>query len=160
EALPDDYQSLCRTLAATPARWISVDTVMASYDKPLVGQRALTFLEKRGFIERIENTVRTTDGWLDLLTPAETGFKPIVHPLTRFLAQGSSANSAQGEALHSKGLSLMEEGYDEAAEESFTEALQLRLAQDTDHAIAETLTALARLAYLRGDDVAAIQRLE
>ncbi len=160
EALPEDYQALCQALAVTPGQWISVDTVMASYDKPLIGQRALTFLEKRGFIERVDNTLRTTGGWLESVTPAETGFKPIVHPVTRFFEQGSSANSAQGEALHVKGLSLLEEGYDAAAEESLSEALQLRLAQDTEHAIAETLVALARLAYLRGDDAAAIRRLE
>src|SRR5260221_10402113 len=57
-------------------------------------------------------------------------------------------------------MAWMEEGHDERAEAALSEALALRLDQDTDHAIAETLTALARLAYLRGDDATAIRRLE
>src|SRR5258708_18968495 len=54
----------------------------------------------------------------------------------------------------------MREGDDECEEAELSEALAMRIDQDTDHAIAETLTALARLAYLRGDDATAIRRLE
>ncbi len=159
EALPKDYQALCQALAAVPGRWIALETALSGYDKPLVGQRTLTFLERRGFIERQEGNVRTVGSWTENVT-AIPGFKPIPHPVTRYLSREKTEGDGQSDALQAEGIAFMEEGNDERAKTALTEALRLRLDQGTDHAIAETLTALARLAYLNGDDTTAMRRLE
>src|SRR5579859_3507518 len=159
EALPNDYQSLCQSLAAIPGRWIALETALAGFDKPLVGQRTLTFLERRGFIERQEGSIRTVGNWMKGITPTP-GFKPIPHPVSRYLAGPNNGSDRLSDELHAQGLTFMEEGNDERAEAALLEALRMRLDQGTDHAIAETLTALARLAYLAGDDALAIRRLE
>ncbi|MEP7285042.1 MAG: tetratricopeptide repeat protein [Chloroflexota bacterium] len=160
EALPEDYRALCSAFAASPKDWIAIESVVAQYEKPIVGQRALTFLERRGFIERTESAVRVVGNWHRAIPPAAAGFPAIVRPAKRFVARTEGEGSTQGAALHAQGLALMESGSNTEAEAALNEALTLRLAGDTDHAVAETLTALGRLAYLQGDDTAAIRHLE
>src|SRR5262249_28287010 len=87
DALPEDYQALCRALAASPRRWIALESILSVYEKPLVGHRALTFLERRGFIERTENTVRAVGNWVQAVPPAEAGFNAVIRPVARFLAR-------------------------------------------------------------------------
>ncbi|HVO42373.1 MAG TPA: hypothetical protein VMT34_07110, partial [Aggregatilineales bacterium] len=157
DALPEPYQALCRTFAASPRRWIAIETVLERYPNPLVGQRTVTFIERRGFVERRDGLIRVAGDWPALIPAAETGFMPIPRPADSAI---ESAGSARGRERHESGLALMEEYRDEEAEAELTEALAIRRAEDTDHAVAETLTALGRLAYLRGDEAGAIHHLE
>ncbi len=161
DALPEAYQALCQALAASPRQWIEVATILASYDRPLVGQRVLTFIERRKFIERIGDAVRTIGLWVDDITPGKQGFAAIVRPASRFSLDSADAEEVvQARTLHAQGAALIDQGRDDEAEAALKQALALRQTHDTDHAVAETLAALARLAYLHGEDALAIQRLE
>ncbi|MCC7450019.1 MAG: tetratricopeptide repeat protein [Anaerolineae bacterium] len=162
EALPEAYQGLCRALAASPHDWIATEAVLASFIKPLVGHRALTFIERRGFIERRADAVRALGPWVNTVPPAEAGFLALPRPAAQFdpTSGTSSAAIEQGRIHHQQGVMLIDEGRDAEAETALNQALELRQAHDTDYAVAETLVALARLSYLQGDDTAAIRKLE
>lgn len=161
EALPEAFQALCRAFAASPRRWIDVDTVLASFPRPIVGQRTLTFIERRRFVERRGDTVRARGPWLSSVPPAESGFEPVSRPAARFTNQtGNPEEVARGRALIEQAVKWIDEVQDDKAEAALNEVLALRQAHDTDHAVAETLVAMARLAYLRGEDAAAIKKLE
>lgn len=166
EALPASYQAFCRALAASPRRWIAVSTVTAAFGKPLVAQRTLQFVAKRRFIERLGDAIRVVGNWSENLPAADgptetTVFTAIERPAERFKVQtGTQEQIEQSLRLHAQGIAWMEEGKDDEAEAALTQALVMRQSFDTDHAVAETLVALGRLAYLRGDDATAIRRLE
>ncbi len=162
EALPEAYQALCRVLAASPSDWIATETVLASFEKPLVGHRALTFIERRGFIERRPDAIRALGLWVNTIPPADNSFQPIPRPASHFDPQSgaSSPEIEQGRAYHQQGIAWIDEGRDAEAETALNHALELRQAHDTEHTVAETLVALARLVYLQGDDTLAIRRLE
>jgi tetratricopeptide (TPR) repeat protein len=164
DALPESYQAVCRALAVAN-RWIAVETITAHFAKPLAGQRALRFLERRGFIERHVDKVRAVGAWgiapaaegaglaIDLGTAPHVAdlFDPNMPP---------DPQTAHADELHVRGVTLMNEGQDDAARSALEEALALRIGAGLKYAAAETQTALGRLAYLRGDDSIAIQRLE
>ncbi len=160
EALPEAYQILCQAFAASPRQWINVNTVLNSYEKPIAAQRALTYIERHRFVERFGEAVRVTGRWTDSVPAAEKGFEPIPSPVTHFGADDHDTAASKSLELHRYGIALMDEGRDEESVIALTEALKLRQVENAEHAVAETLIALARLAYLRGDDFNAIRRLE
>lgn len=161
EALPEAYQALCQAFAASPRRWMAVTTVLKRYDKPLVGQRALTFIERRGFVERRGDMVRTSGNWVDTLTPGESGFEPVARITDNFSLHSEDDEPAiRSQELHTRGIALIDEGRGDEAADVLNQALTLRQTNEMKHATAETLTALARVAYLRNDDASAIRYLE
>ncbi len=163
DALPDDYKRLCQMLAS--AHPISLKPVLERFSSPLVIWRALTFLERRGFIERQGETLRAVGGWWQAAAPDEMDRLPeIEFPASAFRRRPEALDPddprEQARQLHLEGISAMDDARDVDAETLLTQALELREQHDHAHAVAETLTALARLAYLQGDDLAAIRRLE
>lgn len=169
EALPEAYQQLCAALAATPPGLIRQAQILERFDKPLTGQRAITFLERRGFIEREGESVRVVGPWAQTALATRSGADvPAFEIPARVADQYLNALSGQpaipvpthDERLHSEGVALVDEGHDDEAEAKLSEALHLREAGRQKYAAAETLAALARLAYLHGEDAQAARRLE
>lgn len=163
EALPNDYKTLCGMFAVTGSSTIRLSDVLARFSSPLLGQRALTFLERRGFIERQGETVRAVGGWWQNV-PRNESFPVIAFPAADFRQRAEVRDladpSEQARQTHERGIVAIDEVRDAEATALLQESLEWRRKHDHDHAIAETLTALARLAYLQGDDSTAIRHLE
>ena len=164
-ALPGEYQTLCGFFPEDNP--VALTSVLAYFSNPIIGQRALTFLERRAFIERQGDVIRAVGGWVhlpNLLARADTPFAPIPFPASAFRHQIDTPNPddprEQARQLHIEGIAAMDETRDAEAETLLAQALELRQQHDHDHAVAETLTALARLAWLQGDDASAIRQLE
>jgi len=162
EALPDSYQALCRVLAATPRRWIAVESILAHYDKPLAGQRALDYIERRRFIERRENAVRVIGSWPDLVPAAteETELPTIGQNIDTYRIATTDGAIFQAETLYQQGVRAIDECRDTDALNALDAALTIRKQRGTRYEVAEVLAALGRLAYLRGEDAEACRHLE
>ncbi|MBX3065667.1 MAG: tetratricopeptide repeat protein [Anaerolineae bacterium] len=165
DALPEQYQGVLTFFAAAPEQWIDSAQVLAHFDNPLTGWRALRMLERHGFIERSvedgRDQVRATGEWLSLVTPADALFTPV--PTSRqhiTLSVDEDESAQQGRAAYVSALGFLENGQDTDAERALQQSLKIRQDSQQRYATAQTLTALARLAYLRGDDSGAIKRLE
>lgn len=170
DALPAPYLTLLRTLALTPDQPVAVEAILSRYETRLAGQRALRWLERYAFLERDGESVKVAGGWLTLLDFAadsaplepyatEQATTTPAEPLT--MPDIETSDTVQrSRHLHEQGLAHLEAVRDDEAEACFSEALRLRQTEKMPYATAETLVALARLAYLRGDDAAAIRRLE
>ncbi len=164
-ALPGEYQTLCGFFPEDNP--VALTSALAYFSNPIIGQRALTFLERRAFIERQGDVIRAVGDWVHLpnLPPrADTPFAPIPFPASAFRGQIDTHNPddprEQARQLHIEGIAAMDRSRDAEAETLLAQALELRQQHDHDHAVAETLTALARLAWLQGDDASAIRQLE
>jgi len=169
-ALPDQYQAAYRMFPAGQS--VALETALSApifKNNRLAAYRALTFLERHGFLERIGDAVRAiTVTGADLppnvsVSAVET-LAPIVFPARDFRVRSESRAPddprEQAHRLHEEGIEATDQARDHDAELLLNQALSLRQEYDHAHAAAETLTALARLAYLQGDDANAIRRLE
>lgn len=161
EALPDIYRTLLGLFAATPHRWINVETIFNRYENRLAGQRALRWLVRYGFLQRKGEEVRAVGEWLTLVDPADEHFE--VQSMDREQLKPPSTDdepSLRSRDMHTQGLQHLEGLRDTDADAALQEALTIRQQHKLRYGVAETQTALARLAYLRGDDAQAIRRLE
>ncbi len=168
-ALPADYQQIYALFPAGEAvRAEGIQAAIAgllgvsrSSGAMRIG-RALTFLERHTFIERVGDSFRA------IYRVAEAG-ESLKLPTIPFPAHAFRSGSATEEPdsrsreariLYDRGLTLIDEARDVEAAALLSQALELREGHDHRHAIAETLVALARAAYLSGDDATALRHLE
>lgn len=163
-ALPAEYQAVCRAFAASAVP-VPIATATTHFENPLAAARALRFLERRRFIEREGEHYRVVTGWAEAVMAEsvpgmERGESPPRAVDLYFAAPADDERIPQAAFLHAQGMSLVEEGRAEEAEEALTEALRIREALNMKYAAAETLAVLGRLAYLQGDEATAINRLE
>ncbi|HRE49406.1 MAG TPA: tetratricopeptide repeat protein [Aggregatilineales bacterium] len=165
EALPENYQALCGALSATPRRWISVEAISGRFPSPLAAGRALTFLEKRCFIERMGDQLRVIGNWADRLIRGE-GWMALAntpHPSERLRAALVLADQGEpeGTAHYRKGVALTDAATDDAgAEAGLRAALAAHESAGLKYGAAQAILALGRLAYLRGDDSGAASHIE
>jgi tetratricopeptide (TPR) repeat protein len=173
-ALPVDYQTVCGWFAAikpgaavngaVPS--IEMADFSARFPSPLTARRALNFLEARAFLERTGETISAVPGWQALVAGAQSTdpLPTIGFPAVAFRAHTDTSTPDDARltarVLHDQGVKALDERRDTEAESLLTQALELRQQQQQTHAAAETLVALARLAYLHNDDVSAIRQLE
>ncbi|MHB8748814.1 MAG: tetratricopeptide repeat protein, partial [Aggregatilineales bacterium] len=166
-ALPTEYQRVYQALPISGP--VALSEVVARFPSALAARRALAFLERRGFIERIGETIHAVytpiiDAPVDQDSPTDR-LPTIDFPARAFRGVSATPIDAadprsRARELYQDGVKALEERRDSDAETSLIEALTLRQSHDHAHAVAETRVALARLAYLRGDDTTAIQQLE
>ncbi|MBE2194690.1 MAG: tetratricopeptide repeat protein [Anaerolinea sp.] len=159
EALPENYQVLCASLAATGKNWIKAETILTRFTSPLAGQRALTFLEKRHFVERIGEQVRIIGKWAGRVIRGE-GFSAFALPPSSLeLLHAGIDNSTIADSF-SAGVTLIQEGRDEEAISALREALKARQKRGDHYGAAQVMMALGRIGYLRGEDVSAASQIE
>lgn len=160
-AIPDSYRALLSMAATTNGHWIDRQAVLDRFDDPLLAARMIAFLERRSFFEREGDKIRAVSQWYSLVEPAESSLPTVDDPLRQIeLVFEDDVSTLQARQQHMRGLDLMEAVQDEQAHAALTEALNLREAAQLRYATAETLSALARLSYLRGDDASATRHLE
>jgi tetratricopeptide (TPR) repeat protein len=167
DALPAPYRDLLRVFVATPEVPIETEAILSRFEARLPGQRALRWLVRYGFLELLEASgtmgerVLAAGAWRALLEPAEEGFPAEVPVRERLTAPDIDDEAARrSRQLHDQGLVHLDALRDDEAEACLSEALKIRQSENMPYGVAETLTALARLAYLHGDDATAIRRLE
>lgn len=164
---PTEYRALCHDLAATQQVLLPSALIAERLAHPVAARRALTFLARR----RLIDLHPTAEGDLcsllfrlpaDQISDSAQPFAVAPRTFAPFsqLDYVQDARAARAEFLHKQGIALTEENRPDEAAESLQQALALRQALNAPYAIAETLSALGRLAYLNGDDSAAIAHLE
>jgi len=166
-SFPAEYRAVCHALAATPTQRLPAALIAARFPSQLAARRALSFLARRRLIELHS----TPEG--ELCSVLFSLPKPLCDPesvpfevATLDWEQHSQAvyvedeRQAQAAFLQRQGVALTEENRPEEAKQVLEQALALRRTLDFPHAVAETLSALGRLAYLNGDAASAIVSLE
>jgi len=158
-ALPKDYQKLIESL---PDQSIPIENVINHVGNPLSARRAIRFLEQRGFVnvegERIRRAIpQHIEPSADMISVPEL-------PYADFRKQDESSDEddprTQANKLYAQGNQAIDENRIEDAEKLLSEAFELRKTCDHAHAVAQSLTAIARLQYLQGKDSSAIKNLE
>ncbi len=164
---PAEYRALCHDLAATQPLLLPSSLITERIGHPVAARRALTFLARRRLIDLHPMPEGDLCSILfrlpaDQISEAAQPFSVAPRTFERFsqLDLVQDERAARAEFLHKQGIALTEENRPDEAAESLHQALTLRQALNAPYAIAETLSALGRLAYLNGDDAAAIAHLE
>ncbi len=165
-ALPAHYQALALALDRNRPQAAPIAALEAWAGDKIGLRRALKFLSGYGWAEVAGDSVRA--GWCPIPAGVPDAHeldlqieqpRPIHQTFRERSQEAPTGPRAQAAALHKRGIDALEENRDPDAETSLTEALALRREHDQPHAIAETLVALARLAYLRGDETTSIALL-
>jgi len=165
-ALPAHYQALALALDRIRPHAAPIAALETWAGDKIGLRRALKFLSGYGWAETAGDSVRA--GWCPIPAGVPDAHeldlqieqpRPIHQTFRERSQEAPTGPRAQAATLHKRGIDALEENRDPDAETSLTEALALRREHDQPHAIAETLVALARLAYLRGDETAAIALL-
>jgi tetratricopeptide (TPR) repeat protein len=169
EALPDSYQQLAMLIAEVAPASIPLSEIWRQIGDVLAVRRAVYTLERYRFIEVEDGQVRAIGQWwaaipaldlsddrprFDMELPLYRNFRE------REAQQPPDPLEIPGTTLYEAALRAIDDGRDEEAATALEQALALRRKLPNQHAVAETLAALGRLAYLRGDDVGAVKALE
>lgn len=166
-SFPAEYRAICHALAATPQKCLPSALIAARFAHPVAARRALTFLARRHLIA----LHTTAEGELcsvlfelpEALRDPECAPFDVPSPDFEALSVVTFAEderAAHAAFLHRKGIALTEENRPAEAREALQQALALRQTLDFPYAVAETLSALGRLAYLNGETAEAIACLE
>ncbi|GAB4544218.1 MAG: hypothetical protein OHK0023_00690 [Anaerolineae bacterium] len=166
-ALPSQYAGLLRAFAALPRRAVPFERVVPYFGNPLAARRALNMLSARRFLDHYPtpqgDQYRIIGPWADALelTEADAAMTPAFRALDLYAAdQAKDERAERADLLHKQGADWFEEARFEEAEAALREALGIRESLNLRYAAAQTLSVLARLAYLRGDEAIAVLRLE
>jgi len=166
-SFPAEYRAICHALAATPQRCLPTALIAARFSHPVAARRALTFLARRRLIELHAAPAGELCSVLFELPEAlrDPECAPFDVPSPDFEAFSrvqyvEDERVARAAFLQQQGVSLTEENRPAEAREALQQALALRQALDLPYAVAETLSALGRLAYLNGETATAIACFE
>ena len=166
-SFPAEYRTICHALAATPQRCLPAALIAARFSHPVAARRALSFLARRHLIALHAAPAGELCSVLFELPEAlrDPDCTPFDAPPLDFEALSrvqyiEDERVARAAFLQQQGVSLIEENRPAEAREALQQALALRRALDLPYAIAETLSALGRLAYLNGETSAAIACFE
>ncbi|MCS6871027.1 MAG: tetratricopeptide repeat protein, partial [Anaerolineae bacterium] len=166
-SFPAEYRAICHALAATPVKCLPSALIAARFAQPVAARRALSFLARRQLIELHD----THSGELcsvlfnlpePLRLPESAPFDVPVRDFELFnqVAYLEDERAAQAAFLQRQGIALIEENRLQEARQALEQALAIRQTLNLSYAIAETLSALGRLAYLSGDAAKAAEHLE
>ncbi|PJF35227.1 MAG: hypothetical protein CUN49_11615, partial [Candidatus Thermofonsia Clade 1 bacterium] len=166
-SFPAEYRAICYALTMTPSKRLPSALIAARFRHPVAARRALTFLARRQLIALHETPAGELCSVLfDLPEPFRNSeSRPFEVPPLDFTPFQEALyledeRTTQAAFLQRQGLALTEENRPEEAREALTRALEIRQTLDSPYAVAETLSALGRLAYLNGEVATAIAHLE